>query len=184
VKYGVLAAVVVPAVAGGQANVFQYVEPFGTVFFLSPSAILWSIAISILVASAIIPRFYCRYLCPLGAALALASILSPFRIGRVRHCTMCTVCEHDCPTGAIQREQIDFKECVRCNRCEVNLRQQAGVCRHDLGKVTQLVQLRGGLHRHGASVAKTPIDSSLARTSISRPANSAVPGYRRLNPES
>jgi polyferredoxin len=152
VKYGVLAAVVIPAVVGSQADVFPYVEPFGTVFFLSPSLLLWAIAITILIASAIIPRFYSRYLCPLGAALALASILSPFRIRRVPHCTMCTVCEHDCPTGAIQREQIDFKECVRCNRCEVNLLEQAGVCRHDLGKVTRLVQLRGGVHRRQTGV--------------------------------
>ena len=90
-----------PAIAGSDISIFQYFEPFGTVFFLSPSVLLWTIAGSILVASAIIPRFYCRYLCPLGAFLALASLLSPFHIKRVQHCTLCTVCEHSCPTGAI-----------------------------------------------------------------------------------
>src|SRR5678815_2598902 len=103
-KYGVLAGILVPAIAGSDQSIFQYFEPFGTVFFFSRSGLLWAIAGAILVASAIIPRFYCRYMCPLGASLALASLLSPFRIKRVQQCSVCTVCEHACPTGAIQRE--------------------------------------------------------------------------------
>ena len=148
-KYGVLGVILVPAITGSDASIFQYFEPFGTVFFFSRSTVLWAIAGAILVASAIIPRLYCRYLCPLGAALALASMLSPFRIKRVRQCHVCTVCEHSCPTGAIQRESIDFKECVRCNLCEVKLTEQAGVCGHDLEKVEQLIQIKHGRHhRH------------------------------------
>jgi len=119
------------------------------VFFFSSSTVLWAIAGAVLIASAVIPRLYCRYLCPLGAALALASLLSPFRIKRVQHCAVCAVCEQSCPTGAIKRESIDFKECVRCNVCEAKLTEGAGVCRHDLKKVSQLIQIkRGQHHRH------------------------------------
>ena len=143
-KYGVLGVVLAPAIAGSDISIFHYFEPFGTVFYLSPSVFLWTIAGSILVASAIIPRFYCRYLCPLGASLALASVLSPFRIRRVQHCTLCTVCEHRCPTGAILREEIDFKECVRCNVCEVKLVERAGVCGHDLEEVSRLIRIKRG----------------------------------------
>ena len=160
VKYGVLGVVLVPAIAGSDISIFQYFEPFGTVFFLSPSMILWTIAGSILLASAIIPRFYCRYLCPLGASLALASVLSPFRIKRVQHCTVCTVCEHNCPTGAILREEIDFKECVRCNVCEVKLIERAGVCGHDLEEVSRLIQIRRGqdyLHPPGRAHRHRPL---------------------------
>ena len=145
-KYGVLGVILVPAVAGSNVSIFQYFEPFGTVFFWSRSMVLWAIAGTILIASAIIPRFYCRYFCPLGASLALASLISPFRIKRVPHCTLCVVCEHSCPTGAILREKIDFHECVRCNVCEVRLREAAGVCGHDLDRVSQLIQLKRGLH--------------------------------------
>ncbi|MGH7554461.1 MAG: 4Fe-4S binding protein, partial [Longimicrobiales bacterium] len=142
VKYGVLALVVVLAAIGSEVTLFQYVEPFGTVFFLSSSVVLWAIALGLLAASAVIPRFYCRYVCPLGASLAVASVLSPFRIRRVEQCTVCKVCEQDCPTGAIAGPSIDFKECVRCNVCEVNLRREVGTCRHDMADVrARLVQI-------------------------------------------
>ncbi|MYH51178.1 MAG: 4Fe-4S binding protein [Gammaproteobacteria bacterium] len=143
VKYVCLAAILLPALAGSRASIFSFFEPFGTVFFLSSSIVLWAIAGGILVASAIVPRFYCRYACPLGAALAVASTVSPFRIRRVEHCDHCKVCEQACPTGAIEGPRIDFRECVRCNICEAKLIEQAGVCRHDIDEVRRrLVQLK------------------------------------------
>lgn len=143
VKYVVLAAVLLPALAGSRASIFPFFEPFGTVFFLSSSMVLWGIAGAVLTASAIVPRFYCRYACPLGAALAVASTVSPFRIRRVEHCDHCKVCEQACPTGAIEGPRINFRECVRCNICEAKLIEQAGVCRHDIHDVRRrLVQLK------------------------------------------
>jgi polyferredoxin len=97
--------------------------------------LLWAIAIGTLVVSAIVPRFYCRYACPLGAALGLASLLSPFRIGRVEQCDVCKVCEQRCPTGAIEGPSIDFKECVRCNICEIKLLARAGTCGHNMDEI-------------------------------------------------
>lgn len=135
VKYAVLALIVGLAAAPSHMGVYQYFEPFATVFYLSRSPLLWAIAGSILVASAVIPRFYCRYACPLGAALGLASLVSIFRIDRVEQCDYCKVCEFACPTGAISGPDIDFKECVRCNICEVKLQTGAGVCRHTMEEV-------------------------------------------------
>jgi NAD-dependent dihydropyrimidine dehydrogenase PreA subunit len=134
-KYGILALTLVPPLAGSGISIFQYFEPFGTVFFPSRSLLLWGIAIGILAASAVIPRFYCRYLCPLGAALAIGSLLSPFRIRRVEQCTVCKVCEQQCPTGAIRGARVDFKECVRCNVCEIKLIRKTGACRHDMDQI-------------------------------------------------
>ena len=145
VKYVVLAAVLLPAIAGIHASLYQYVEPFGTVFFLSPSLLLWAIAGTFLAASAVVPRFYCRYACPLGAALAVTSFLSLTRIRRVEQCQHCKVCEQHCPTGAIEGPDIDFKECVRCNVCETKLIEKAGVCQHDMKEVrSRLVPLKVG----------------------------------------
>lgn len=150
IKYVLLAVVLLPAVVEVIAptlisdtfSIYHFFEPFGTVFFLSPSLFLWTIAITFLVASAIVPRFYCRYLCPLGAALAVASRISPFRIRRVEQCTLCKVCEHSCPTGAIQGSVIDFPECVRCSICEVKLIERAGTCRHEMDTIRpRLIQI-------------------------------------------
>ena len=141
-KYGILLLIVGLAALPAQIAVYQYFEPFGTVFYLSTSPILLSIAGGFLVASAVVPRFYCRYACPLGAALGVASLLSIFRIRRVEQCEPCKVCESACPTGAIRGPEIDFKECVRCNVCETKLLTKAGVCRYDMDDVrSRLVQL-------------------------------------------
>ena len=142
-KYGILLLIVGLAAVPAQIGVYQYFEPFGTVFYLSSSPLLWSIAGGFLVASAVVPRFYCRYACPLGAALGVASLLAVFRIRRVEQCVPCKVCENVCPTGAIRGPEIDFKECVRCNVCETKLLTKAGVCRHSMEFVrSRLVQLQ------------------------------------------
>jgi len=141
-KYVILAAILIPAVAGLQVSLYQYFEPFGTVFFLNTNVLLWVIAGSILVASAVVPRLYCRYVCPLGALLGIGSLISLRRIPRVEQCGHCHVCEQKCPTGAIRGPKIDFVECVRCNVCEIQLREKRGVCRHSMDEIRpRLVQL-------------------------------------------
>ena len=143
VKYGILLLIVGLAAVPAHIGVYQYFEPFGTVFYGSSSVLLWSIAGGFLLASAVVPRFYCRYACPLGAALGVASYLAIFRIRRVEQCVPCKVCEFACPTGAIRGAEIDFKECVRCNVCEAKLLAKAGVCRHSMDVVrSRLVQLK------------------------------------------
>ena len=135
IKYGILALLVVTAVTFSDLSLFQYFEPFGTIFYFSRSALLWVILALFLLASTFISRFYCRYACPLGAALGVTSFLSPFRIKRVQQCEVCKVCEKSCPTGAIRGPAIDFKECVRCDVCESKLITKAGVCKHSVEDV-------------------------------------------------
>ncbi len=135
IKYGILAFLIVMALAYSELSLFQYFEPFGTAFYFSQSLWLWVILIAFLVAAALVPRFYCRYACPLGAALGLTALISPWRIKRVEQCQVCKVCEHACPTGAIRGHEIDFKECVRCDACEIKLIDKAGVCKHSVEDV-------------------------------------------------
>ena len=74
----------------------------------------------ILALSLLTPRFWCRYLCPLGAMLGLASRTSLFRwrVDRVR-CTECNRCVHECKTAAIhpKAESYLVQECVECMNC-------------------------------------------------------------------
>ena len=143
IKYGILALILVTALINSDLSIYGYFEPFGTVFFMSSNVLMWTIAGSVLLASAVIPRFYCRYACPLGAALGVASFVSFFRIPRVKQCDVCKVCEQSCPTGAISGPDVDFKECVRCNVCETKLIEKAGVCKHDMEDIRpRLVQLK------------------------------------------
>lgn len=135
IKYGILAFLVVMALSYTELSLFQYFEPFGTVFYRSQSILLWVIAIGFILGSVFINRFYCRYACPLGAGLGVVSLLSPFKIKRVQQCQVCTVCEHACPTGAIRGPVIDFKECVRCDVCEIKLINKRGVCKHSVEEV-------------------------------------------------
>ncbi len=135
IKYGILALLVVTAVAYSDVSIFQYFEPFGTIFYFSRSILLWAILLAILLASTVVSRFYCRYACPLGAALGVTSLISPWRIRRVQQCEVCKVCEYNCPTAAIRGPEIDFKECVRCDVCEIKLVSKAGVCKHSVEDV-------------------------------------------------
>jgi ferredoxin len=134
-KYAVLLFLVIMALAYSELSLFQYFEPFGTIFYFSQSLLLWAILLGFLVGASLVPRFYCRYACPLGAALGVMSFVSPFKIKRVEQCQVCKVCEHACPTGAIRGADIDFKECVRCDVCEIKLIARSGVCKHDIEEV-------------------------------------------------
>ncbi|MDA9129523.1 4Fe-4S binding protein [Gammaproteobacteria bacterium] len=134
-KYIILAGLMVTAVSYSELTVFQYFEPFGTLFYQSQSFLLWAILFLFVLGSVFVPRFYCRYACPLGASLGVISLAAFWKIKRVPQCEVCKVCESACPTGAIRMQKIDFKECVRCDVCESKLINQAGVCKHSVESV-------------------------------------------------
>lgn len=69
-----------------------------------------------------IERFFCRYLCPLGAGLAIPAKLKIFDwLKRRPQCGReCRLCETKCTVGAIDPlGRINANECVLCLRCQV-----------------------------------------------------------------
>ena len=66
-------------------------------------------------------RFWCRYLCPLGALLGWLSKISLFRPMIGSACTECTRCAITCKPGAIDTTQGNFhimtSECTVCLDC-------------------------------------------------------------------
>ncbi len=108
------------------------VEPFKTAVVLR-FARPWPYVVyvlGILAVAAAVPRAFCRYLCPLGAAIALPARLRQFEwLKRRRACgAECRICEQRCPVGAIHPEGfIHPGECIYCLECQVNYRDD-GLC--------------------------------------------------------
>jgi len=74
----------------------------------------------LVVASVLVQNFWCRYLCPYGALLGLASLLSPLRIRRsAPACIDCAKCAKACPPALPVDKLITIKsaECTGCPEC-------------------------------------------------------------------
>ncbi|NHN39758.1 4Fe-4S binding protein [Pseudomaricurvus alcaniphilus] len=100
------------------------VEPFKTsitlLFVRSAPFVIY--ALLLLGVGMFIHKFYCRYLCPLGAGLAILGKLRMFEwLDRRRECGQpCQLCRHRCEINAIKRDgSIDYDECVQCLECVV-----------------------------------------------------------------
>ncbi len=115
-----------------QAEHLAEVEPFKTAIVLK-FVRAWpfvAYAAALLMAGLFVERFYCRYLCPLGAALAIPARLRMFDwLKRYRECgNPCQSCANQCPVQAIHPTgEINPNECVNCLHCQV-LYQSKTIC--------------------------------------------------------
>jgi NosR/NirI family nitrous oxide reductase transcriptional regulator len=106
------------------AEVYAEVEPFKTAIILKFLR-EWGFvlfALACLLPGLFIERFYCRYMCPLGAALAVPGRMRMFEwLKRWPECgSPCQRCAHECPVQAIHPEgQINVNECIYCMNCQV-----------------------------------------------------------------
>ena len=117
IKYGILAAVVLYFLATRDMSIYRYVEPFW-MFTGHETTAMWIALGVLLVATVFVRNLYCRFLCPLGAALGLLSKFTIFGIKRWSECNTCKLCEKTCQWGAIEGPKIIMTECVRCDDCE------------------------------------------------------------------
>jgi NosR/NirI family nitrous oxide reductase transcriptional regulator len=106
------------------AEQLSEVEPFKTAIILRFLREWWFVAFAVvlLAAGLFIERFFCRYLCPLGAALAIPGRLRMFDwLKRYRECgNPCMRCYNECPVQAIHPEGlINPNECISCLHCQV-----------------------------------------------------------------
>ena len=106
------------------------VEPFKTAIILKfvrdwPFVVF---ALLLLLAGLFVERFYCRYMCPLGAALAIPARIRMFDwLKRYRECgSPCHTCANECPVQAIHPTgEINPNECVDCLHCQVLYQSEA-----------------------------------------------------------
>ena len=124
-KYFVAAGIILLAVFSQKWSALAAeIEPFKTAISLHFDR-SWPYvfyAVLLLVVGLFIERFFCRYLCPLGALLA---VMGKFRLvdsllRRLECGNPCHLCEHSCPIGAIELDgRINMDECQQCLDCQV-----------------------------------------------------------------
>ena len=97
-----------PGILPVESYSFKYGSIYGIFFMV------------IILLNFIAHRFWCRYLCPLGAMLGLGARLSLVQRKVNDQCISCGICEKDCPTGTIEAHngfRSDPSECTMCMDC-------------------------------------------------------------------
>ncbi|MBA5762422.1 regulatory protein NosR [Vibrio sp. 404] len=106
------------------AETFAEIEPFKTTFLLKFDRewpfILW--AVFLLALNLFNRKTFCRYLCPLGAALSVSNSVRLFDwLKRRPECgSPCKICAKECEIQAIQPDGvINLRECHYCLDCQI-----------------------------------------------------------------
>ena len=114
----------VSLVSLGHAERLAEVEPFKTAIILKFMRAWPFVAYvgALLIAGLFVERFFCRYMCPLGAALAIPARIRMFDwLKRYHECgNPCQTCANECPVQAIHPTgEIDPNECINCLHCQM-----------------------------------------------------------------
>ena len=115
----------------------HFICPVRAVFsFQLKTPLLWSILITFIVTSLLVERFWCKYLCPLGALIAATNNFSPLHIVvNQERCNQCGRCDVECPMDIIEvSANTRDAECIRCLECVETCARQETVTL-ELGKI-------------------------------------------------
>jgi polyferredoxin len=120
-KYGLLAWIIWGTVTYG-VMVFRDIDPWATLVNFTEELAVGGIIVlvAVIVASFFVERAWCRYACPLGAIVGIASKVSPVRIQREGSaCSGCSLCDRKCPVGIPISTVGDVTDptCNMCLRC-------------------------------------------------------------------
>ncbi len=111
--------------------------PYGTVddvkmlnLFRDPGIATAIVLAILLIGSLMVQNFWCRYFCPYGALMGLASLLSPLRIRReVNLCIDCAKCAKACPSALPVDQLVTIKsaDCIGCMQCVASCPSQGAL---------------------------------------------------------
>ncbi|MHC4060982.1 MAG: 4Fe-4S binding protein [Planctomycetota bacterium] len=93
--------------------------------FYEGSWLIFAIFLTAILLNLVIPRFYCRFICPLGALFGVIGRFAIWRIGKNQsECTNCKLCEKSCEGGCEPAGNIRISECVLCFNCRQDCRDE------------------------------------------------------------
>ena len=99
-------------------DAFASLTDFKTLF--SSFAVGFVLLVLITIGALFVERFFCRYLCPLGAIFSIASVLSIFKIKMSKKdCGSCNACSSVCSMGIDlkKKDMVRGGECISCMKC-------------------------------------------------------------------
>ena len=105
-----------PVVSGFDSLIRPTIFPPHPAFYRL-GALFFGFFLSLFALNILAPRFWCRYLCPLGGLLAFLGKYSFLRCEISENCSLCGSCFSDCPTGAIQTDTSVFCDPAECTMC-------------------------------------------------------------------
>lgn len=97
--------------------------PEGISSVWAESAIGLILLVITVVGSLVYDRFFCKYLCPVGAFYAIIGKVSPHRVVRDENkCIDCGICTKKCPVNIdVQHlKEVKSSECLNCQTCVLN----------------------------------------------------------------
>lgn len=135
-KYIVLVLVLALCFAGQSGGVTKY-SPW-TVFSLITAGNLklggygtaFVLFILILIGMAIQERFFCQFLCPMGAVFSLLPEIPFLKLRRKADSCIpnCQACKNNCPVHIkLEENPLQEGECIRCGRC-TQICPRANIC--------------------------------------------------------
>jgi polyferredoxin len=96
-----------------------------TLRFYEGAWLLLVIFLAAVLLNLVIPRFYCRFICPLGALFGIVGRFAIWRIGKTqKECIDCKMCERACEGGCELAGKIRISECVLCFNCREDCKHQ------------------------------------------------------------
>ncbi len=124
IKYLILLAIIILCAAGVYDKLPGW-SPWDVFSMLTaPRAIPAGYAIAVVLLLAIVvgmafkERFFCQFLCPMGAIFALLPVIGRYTRNRPNCINRCSACSKNCPVSVeTDEDNIRMGECISCGKC-------------------------------------------------------------------
>ncbi len=129
--------------------------------FYAGTALVGLMFAAVLLLCLRVPRFYCRFICPLGALLGWLSRWALWRMGKSEEtCRACLRCEAHCEGACAPTARIQTSECVLCLNCMTH-------CRH--GRMGYRSQPSAGGEQPSPDLTRRHVVSALTAGLVTAP---------------